>query len=120
SLFSASTAFSQESKSIKGLVQDSTGLSIISATIMLSSPLDTLYATSDVDGIFSFNAVKADRFNLLINSLGYESINKEYRFGTNQYNLDLGSITMKNGSQILQEVTVQGSPLIVVKEDTLE
>lgn len=120
SLFSFSAAYSQEARSVKGVLQDSTGLSVISATIKLTSPKDTLYATSDVDGNFSFHNIKADSFNIMINSLGYESVNKELQFRFNQQNLDLGKITMNTGSQILQEVTIEGSPLIVVKEDTLE
>ncbi len=120
SLLTFSTAYSQESKSVRGVLQDTTGLSVISATVKLTSPSDTLYSSSDVDGNFSFSAVKADHFTILINSLGFESINKEYQFNANQNSLDLGTITMKAGSQILQDVTVQGNPLIVVKEDTLE
>src|SRR5690554_5512362 len=120
SFFTFSTSFSQELKSIKGVLQDSTGLSIISATIKLTSPVDTLYTSSDVDGNFSFNTVKAGQFNILINSLGFDNFNKEYRFGNQQNTLDLGTIILKTGSHILQEVSVDGSPLIVVKEDTLE
>src|SRR5690606_27771531 len=55
-----------------------------------------------------------------INSLGYENINKQFQFAPNQNNLDIGKIVMATGSNILQEVNVEGSPLIVVKEDTLE
>ncbi len=120
SIINSQVAVSQESKSVKGVLQDTTGLSIISATIKLISPLDTMYSTSDVDGNFTFNNIKANRFNIIINSLGYEGINKEFQFGPNQNSLDLGKIIMTTGSQILQEVTVEGSPLIVVKEDTLE
>ena len=118
--FFSFSSFSQETKSIRGTLQDSTELSIIGATIKLISTADTLYATSDVDGKFSIDKVKASQFSLEINSLGYESIKKNFQFNENQRSLNVGKIIMKAGSQILQDVSVEGSPLIVVKEDTLE
>lgn len=114
------TAFSQTTKTVKGSLQDSTGMSVIAATIKLVSPTDTLYSTSNVDGNFSFDKIKSDHFSLEINSLGFETFNKNFQFKPNSSILDIGSIIMKAGSQILQEVTITGSPLIVVKEDTLE
>lgn len=118
SLFSFTIANAQILKSVKGVLQDSTGASIISATIKLTSQVDTLYSTSDIDGNFAFKNVRSDRFQILINSLGYETFLHDYQFSSNQ--IDLGKITMKTGSELLQEVTIEGSPLIVVKEDTLE
>jgi hypothetical protein len=119
-VFSTSKVLAQESKSVKGTLQDSTGLSIISATIKLISSNDTLYSASDAEGNFTFNSVKSNQFKLEINSLGYENINKEFQFRSNQNTLDLGKIVMATGSHVLKEVNIEGSPLIVVKEDTLE
>lgn len=118
-LLTVSTAFAQNTKTVKGSVQDSTGLSVIAATIKLVSPMETLYSTSDSEGHFTFEKIKADEFTLEINSLGYRTIKKNFQFKTNNI-LDIGNLTMTEDSRVLQEVKVEGSPLIVVKEDTLE
>lgn len=120
SALTISSVLAQTPKSAKGVLQDSTGLSIISATIKLISPSDTLHAASDIDGNFSFDKIKADHFTLQISSLGFENFTKTYRFETKKNALDIGKIIMKTDSKVLQEVRVEGSPLIVVKEDTLE
>lgn len=114
------SSFSQGTKSARGTLEDSLGVSIIGATIKLTSLIDTLYATSDVDGRFLVDKIKTSQFSLEINSLGYESIKKNFQFKESQTSLEIGKIIMKDGSRILQDVTVEGSPLIVVKEDTLE
>ncbi len=114
------TGFTQVEKSVSGILQDSTGQSIIAATIKLVSATETLYSSSNVDGKFNFNLIKSSQFALEINSLGFEPLTKTYQFKNNQSSLSIDPITMKFDSKVLQEVKIEGSPLIVVKEDTLE
>jgi len=49
-----------------------TGEVLINATIELTVDTLTLYTTSDLEGKFSFEKVKAGRVNLQINYVGYE------------------------------------------------
>lgn len=117
-LFSITNAWAQQRNSVKGTLQDSTKQSVIAATVKLTSPQDTLYTTSDVDGNFTLTGVKGDKVTLEISSLGLQTYVNTYEIsGTT---LNLGVIQLKEDSHILQEVTVEGSPLITVKADTLE
>src|SRR5690606_3220481 len=72
-VFSSFFTYAQDTKEVRGVLQDSTGLSVISATLKLVSGSDTLYEASDVDGIFSFKKIKNQPFTLYISNLGYET-----------------------------------------------
>jgi len=119
-LLFALTAYSQKGKTVKGVLQDSTKSSIIAATIKLVSTTDTLSAASNADGSFSFENIHSNSFTLIVNSLGYETLFKPVTFEKEKTVLDIGTLIMKQGSQLLNEVTIDGTPLITVKEDTLE
>ena len=117
-LFGVSAA-AQTNKQVKGTLVDSTGQSIIGASIKLISDSDSLVTASDVDGEFEFRQVKSDAFLLTISSLGYNATKLAGKFdGTSV--LDLGRIIITESSQLLEAVNIDGTPLIVVKEDTLE
>jgi len=109
----------QTTKSVSGVLRDSTGLSVIAASVRLTSPQDTLQASSDVDGNFTFKNVKGDSFKLLITSLGFQPLSKSFSFeGNNQ--LNLAPLTMNFESKLLDVVTVTGGTLVTMKEDTVE
>lgn len=105
---------------VKGALQDSTGEQIIAATVKLYNGQDTLYAISDADGAFTFNNVKFNRFGLSITTIGFKKKTLSKTFSPNQQVLDLGVIRLETSSQVLREVSIDGTPLITVKEDTLE
>jgi len=114
-----SSVFAQNDKEVKGVLLDSTGQSVISASIKLISNTDSLVTASDLDGKFNFSRVKGDRFSISITSLGYEPKMLSFQFnGKSQ--LDVGKIIVNESSQLLEAVNVDGTPLITVKEDTLE
>jgi len=118
-LFSFSPAFAQNNKLVKGTLQDSTEQSIISASIKLISPSDSLVTSSNLRGEFEFSPVKGDKFTITITSLGYESKTLSFQFG-DKSELNLGKIIINESSQLLNTVSIDGTPLITVKEDTLE
>lgn len=111
--------FAQVTKSVSGVLRDSTGLSVIAASVKLISQTDTLQASSDVDGRFTFKNVKADNFNLFITSLGFRPLSKDFSFG-GQNQLNLQPITMNFESKLLDVVNVTGGTLVTMKEDTIE
>jgi len=117
-LFGVSAA-AQTNKQVKGTLVDSTGQSIIGASIKLISDSDSLVTASDVDGEFEFRQVKSDAFLLTISSLGYNATKLAGKFDGTSI-LDLGKIIITESSQLLEAVNIDGTPLIVVKEDTLE
>src|SRR5690606_22186727 len=119
-LILGSSAFAQNVKQVRGILQDSTGQSVISASIKLTSTTDELSTSSNTDGEFLFNQVKGDKFTITVTSLGYETKVLSSQFSEGSNNLNLGKIIVNESSQLLQAVNIDGTPLIVVKEDTLE
>lgn len=112
-------ASAQTGKSVNGVLRDSTGLSVIAASVKLISQTDTMQASSDVDGKFIFKNVKADNFKLSITSLGFQPLSKDFSFaGKTQLNLQ--PITMSFESRLLDVVNVTGGTLVTMKEDTIE
>src|SRR5690606_2067096 len=118
-LIAGQAVYGQNGKQVKGQLQDSTGQSIIAASIKLKTNTDSLVTTSNLEGSFEFKNVDAESFSLTISSLGYETKSISFQFDEKNI-LDVGSILINESSHLLQEVTVDGTPLITVKEDTLE
>ena len=114
------TAFSQSNYEVSGTVRDSSGLSVIAATVKLRSAKDSLFTRTNADGAFSFKGVKSGQFTLSITSLGFQSALRKYMYNEGEGNLALGVINLKNSSKQLNEVVISGTPTVTVKEDTLE
>ena len=114
------SAFSQSNYEVSGTVRDSSGLSVIAATVKLRSAKDSLFTRTNADGAFSFKGVKSGQFTLSITSLGFQSALRKYMYNEGEGNLALGVINLKNSSKQLNEVVISGTPTVTVKEDTLE
>lgn len=112
--------YGQGGRDVSGVVKDSTGTSVIAATVKLTSPKDTLFTRTDIDGNFIFRNVKSSQFLLSITSLGYRSFNQRYLFKDAATPLKLDPITLKIQSNMLSEVTVTGAMPVTIKEDTVE
>lgn len=111
--------YGQTGKQVKGVLQDSTGQSVIAASIKLIADSDSIVTTSDLGGNFEFENVMAESFTVTISSLGYEAKKLFFQFD-GKGSLDIGTISINESSQLLREVAIDGTPLITVKEDTLE
>ena len=61
-------AFAQTSRDISGAVKDSTGTSIIAATVKYIAGKDTLFTRTDVEGNFIFKGVKSSTFLITVSS----------------------------------------------------
>ena len=106
---------------VSGVLKDSTGLTVISAAIKLYSSQDTLSAVSDIDGKFYIRNVKSKNFSINVTALGFKPFAKTYNFSSSGAgNVDLGTIILSNDVRLLSQVTVDGTPDVVVKEDTLQ
>ncbi len=115
-----SKVFAQTNE-VSGVLKDSTGLTVISAAVKLYSAQDTLSAVSDIDGKFSVKNVKSKNFRINVTALGFKSFTKAYNFSSSGAgNVDLGTITLSSDVRLLSQVTVDGTPDVVVKEDTLQ
>ncbi|WP_069660839.1 TonB-dependent receptor [Arcticibacter eurypsychrophilus] len=110
----------QGSRAVSGIVLDSTNVSVIAASIKLTSAKDTLFTRSDVDGKFSFRNVKSSQFVLSVTSLGYKNFSQRFQFAQAATPLKLSTVILKVESNLLNTVNISGVTPIMVKEDTIQ
>ncbi len=114
------TAYAQTNIEVSGIVKDSTDNTVIGAAVKIAFNKDTLSAITNIDGIFVFNNIKSSEFSISVSALGYASTKKRYLFDPNSKLLVLDPIILKNDNKMLNEVVVNGTPDVTIKEDTLE
>lgn len=107
-------------RDISGIVKDETGQTVIGATVTLKSKSDTINVITNNDGVFVMHNVKQNTFNITVTSIGYKTFVSKYAFSDAKKNLVLDPITLKNSTNKLNEVTINGTPSVVYKEDTVE
>ena len=108
-------------REISGIVKDSTDLGVIGATVTLTSDKDTLKTSTNNDGIFVFKSVKSATYTILITSIGYTN-SKPMRFKQNDTapRIVMDPIFLKDESNTLNTVVINGTPSITYKTDTVE
>ncbi|MFN5788136.1 MAG: carboxypeptidase-like regulatory domain-containing protein, partial [Bacteroidota bacterium] len=109
---------------LTGVVSDSTGGALSSATVMLLKKTDSTlveFALSENDGRFKFEKISLGDFLLNITYLGYTSYYKSVSFSTSSPSIDLGKVSLESQSTLLNEITVEGerNPM-TIKKDTVE
>ncbi|MBE8714184.1 outer membrane beta-barrel protein [Sphingobacterium hungaricum] len=114
------SANAQSGKTVQGMLRDSASRIIAGASVELITNNDTLRTGSSIAGIFTFENVKSDQFTIRINSLGFESLQKDFTIPANQAKTVLPSIILKGIDNLIEEVVVSGVITIQVKGDTLE
>ncbi|WP_442794270.1 outer membrane beta-barrel protein [Pelobium manganitolerans] len=105
---------------IRGTVKDTTQLAVIGAAVKLSTATDSVLTSTNVDGSFSFSNIRASEFTITVNSLGYQSKSKKYSFKAGVRTETLAPIILTSDSRMLNEIVVNGTPDVTVKEDTLQ
>jgi hypothetical protein len=117
-LCSATSAVAQFRTSIQGVVTDTTGAVIPGATLTLKNLAtnETLTRTSGGDGVYNFNALPADHFQLIVEKAGFQKkvldqlqLNPEQPNGIN-IQLDAGAASTT--------ITVNGSTLPALDTQT--
>ncbi|HEY0899713.1 MAG TPA: outer membrane beta-barrel protein [Sphingobacteriaceae bacterium] len=116
----ARISFAQSNREVTGTVKDSTGQSVIAASVQLMTPTDTLRTATNADGIFVFRSVKVSEFTLAIKSLGYQAFSKKYQFSATPTRVNIPAITLRASANSLNEVVISGTPAVTIKEDTVE
>lgn len=115
------SGFSQNIQ-IKGKVIDEAKTPIADLTVYLSKAKDSTliqYAATDNAGLFSMNISAVDEPSFLTFSfIGYQDHTE--KFEKLKESKDLGTITMKNDSDLLSEIVIVTDAPIRVKTDTLE
>ncbi|MGV3761267.1 outer membrane beta-barrel protein [Parapedobacter sp.] len=114
-----SAGFGQANKRVMGTLRDQNGGDIVGASIKLVSSVDSVQTSSGTGGIFSFNHIKGNSFVLTVTSLGFDTLQQRHTFEQGEQELKV-SLTLREASHMLAEVSVTGAAAITVKEDTLE
>jgi hypothetical protein len=107
-------------RDIHGRVQDSKGETIIGAKVVLSSKLDTFMTATNADGIFIFHGVKSADFYLNVSYQGYTTRVVHNRVSDTKKDVTLDPVELKEESKELSTVTINGTPSITYKIDTVE
>ena len=109
-------------REVSGVVNDTTDLSVIGATVTLTDILskDSVKTGTNADGIFVFRNVKSGQFIINVRSIGYENYTKKYLYNDATKRAILDPIILKTSSRLLNEVVINGTPSITYKTDTVE
>ena len=119
-LYSSSAVLAQGNKKVSGKVTDTSNLAISDVNVKLISGKDTLQATTNADGEFSFSKIKADQFVLRATITGYVEFSKNYTFDTEKQ-LNINDIKLKFAANMLKEVVIKTKPNpIRIMQDTVE
>jgi len=105
-------------REVSGVVKDETGQTVVGATILLTSKVDTIRAATNIDGIFVLHNVKQATFVVTVQSLGLMPHTQRYLMNDLAKRIVLDPIVLK--SQTLKEVTINGTPSIIYKIDTVQ
>ncbi len=109
---------------LSGVVLDSAGGTLSSATVMLLKKADSTlveFALSENDGRFKFEKLAMGDFLLNVTYLGYKSFYNPVTFSSATPNVDMGNVVLESQSTLLNEITVEGerNPM-TIKKDTVE
>jgi hypothetical protein len=115
----ASNAQSLNYGIIKGMVINTTGTPLPFATIVLESPVDSIYKTSksDAQGVFNFIGIIPGDYALEIRMVGFDNYkNLNLHIDKTDSAVNLGTIILTPSSKTLQEVVIKGQTPLVEKQ----
>lgn len=108
---------------IKGMIADSTsGKGLPYATISIQSGTQGVIKrlASDTNGKFDFNLTAPGKYNIIFQSVGYATGQKEINLDGKKSNIDLGVIKVSEGVQKIDEVAIVAKkPLVRTEVDKI-
>ncbi|MBS1512537.1 MAG: outer membrane beta-barrel protein [Bacteroidetes bacterium] len=108
---------------VKGTVIDSASKKPIDKAVVglviKSNTKDTTYTFTNEKGEFSFDAVPASNFSVVITNIGYAPVAKFVPVHQQEKTIAVGTVILATRDKLLDEVVVETAP-IIVKEDTVE
>ncbi|MBC8054668.1 MAG: outer membrane beta-barrel protein [Sphingobacteriaceae bacterium] len=107
-------------REISGIVKDSADNAVIGAIVVLKYGADSARLLTNTNGVFVFKNVKAGEFLITVRSIGFANFNKRFLFNAGSNRLILDPIIMRESSNMLNAVVINGTPAITYKEDTVE
>ncbi len=108
---------------VKGTVVDSASKKPIDKAVVglviKTNPTDTSYTLTNEKGEFSFDAVPASNFSVIISNSGFGTVAKFVPVKQAEKTISIGTVILASRAKLLDEVVVESAP-IIVKEDTVE
>lgn len=108
---------------IKGMVVDSlsgNGLPYVTIGVQDQSQAVIKRLASDTNGKFDFSLNVPGKYNMIIQSIGYAIVKKEFTLNTDKTKLDLGTLKMSEGVEKLEEVAIVAKkPLVRTEVDKI-
>ncbi|WP_214070968.1 outer membrane beta-barrel protein [Mucilaginibacter sp. dw_454] len=107
-------------REVSGVVKDEKGETLPGALITLKSAVDTIKTSTNEDGVFVIRDVKRATFSLTVSSIGSVTFIKKYLNSDIAKKIVLDPITLKDETNQLNEVKINGTPSVTYKTDTVE
>lgn len=108
-----------EFRDVNGIVKDENDDPVPGALVHLRSPLDSMYTTTNNNGVFIFKQVRRAGFYITVSGPGLPTTTKLLRNNDLSKQLVLDPIELTKATE-LKEVTINGKPTIIYKQDTVE
>lgn len=108
------------SREVSGVVKDEKGEIMPGALVTLKSAKDTIKTATNEDGVFVFKDVKLATFSLTVSSIGSTTFIKKYLNSDIAKKIVLDPISLKDATNQLNEVKINGTPSVTYKTDTVE
>lgn len=109
-----------QNKIVQGFLRDASSRVVAGASVKLTSDQDSMMTSSSMAGLFVFNNVKAQSVKITVSSIGFETYINTFEIPKGESKYSIPSFQLTPTSQMLEEVTIDGVPTVVVKTDTLE
>lgn len=109
-----------DTREVSGVIKDGTGETVVGATVKLISAKDSLVTSTNDDGIFIFKDVKLATFTITAKMIGQQTVIKKLKNSDITKRIILDPIAMKDEGTVLTGVTINGTPAIVYKTDTVQ
>ena len=115
----------QSGPTLRGMVKDTSGQSLVTATVMLLDQTDSTllsFGLSDNDGRFALEKIRPGTYLLNITYLGYRSLYQPVIVPQSQLaEQDLGTLFLTPQSTLLDEIVVEGErDPMAIRKDTVE
>lgn len=107
-------------REVSGIVRDSLDNPVIGAVVVLTTTVDSVKLSTTPNGVFVFKNIKTGQFTITVRSIGYRNFNKRFLYNDGTTKLVLDPIILKEESNLLNAVVINGTPSITYKEDTVE
>ena len=113
SIYSHSQTFT-----VKGSVQDTSGVPLTGTLIRVKWGLDSVSTSVDSNGTFSLNNIKSADFTLTAAFLGFQTFIRKYKIENGSI-LTIPNIKLKEGLNSLNEVVITAVTAVKIGEDTV-